>query len=130
MAGESAFENIPASVLERIAFLLATSGHDGSFLGPPSAITPLLLTSSSVNQKLSYKFTSHLYATIFRYKFDTGAVARRLSLRWTTTRALRAELIKRCCALNRIKLLQFDADDLWTVYLMYVLFYLSKSSSN
>ncbi|KAF7364618.1 hypothetical protein MVEN_00331000 [Mycena venus] len=65
------FATIPAEVLEHIAYEVTCLQP----LGPPSGLIPLLLTCKTVNKRLSG--TSALYARIFRFKFDSGAVRRR-----------------------------------------------------
>lgn len=62
---------IPAEVLEHIAYELTCLTP----LGPPAALIPLLLTCKAVNNQLSGN--SILYARIFKFKFDDGAVKRR-----------------------------------------------------
>lgn len=107
---------LPLETWERIAFYLATS--DGTHTGPPIGIYTLALVSRHFHDAISIKNNSSLYGRLFRYKFDTQAPIRRLSERWLTTRCLASELIKRFSALKRIRCLQFEADDLWTAYLM------------
>ncbi|KAF4613809.1 hypothetical protein D9613_008054 [Agrocybe pediades] len=64
------------------------------------------------------KSNSHLYARIFRFKFDTLASTRRLSERWRTTKCLSSELVKRITAMKRIRNMELHLDDAWTAYLM------------
>jgi hypothetical protein len=91
-------DTIPFEILEQIAFATVTTQSpsvpsssspsstqstgseariqaDSHFtLGPPSALIPLLLTSSRFNSALSIHSNPHLYARIFCAKFDTGAL--------------------------------------------------------
>lgn len=105
-------------VLDRIAFYIAVD----PFLGPPSNLVPLLLTSRSVYNHLCFQRNSPLYASIFRHKFDCAAVERRLSPGWTFTPYLAEELRARCIALKYIRrgtvALDDDRDALWSSYLM------------
>jgi hypothetical protein len=111
--------DLPCEIWERIAFYTVAS--EEAFLGPPSNICSLVLISRSIHQKISYKMNTNLYGRIFRFKFDYVALTRRLSERWRTTGCLASELIKRFEALKRIKSMEFDTGDLWTIYLMCVL---------
>ncbi|KAJ3516509.1 hypothetical protein NLJ89_g1083 [Agrocybe chaxingu] len=111
-------DSIPHDIWERIAFFANVSDEASSFLGPPSAISSLALLSRRVHEAVSQKSNPHLYAKIFRYKFDVSAATRRFSERWLTSRCLTSELVKRSKALKRIKAGQFDVKDLWTAYLM------------
>ncbi|CAA7267463.1 unnamed protein product [Cyclocybe aegerita] len=111
-------DNIPHDIWERIAFFANVSDEASSFLGPPSAISTLALLSRRVHEAVSKKSNPHLYAKIFRCKFDASAATRRFSERWLTSRCLTSELVKRFKALKRIKAGQFDVKDLWTAYMM------------
>lgn len=116
----SPFERLARTnpVLDLIAFYAAVD----PFLGPPLNLVPLLLTSRTVYNHLCFHQNSHLYASIFRHKFDCGAVTRRLSPLWTFTPLLAQELRARCLALKYIRrgLVAFvdDRDALWSAYLM------------
>lgn len=118
--GLSPFESLIFSppILSLVAFYLAID----PFVGPPSNLVPLLLTSRTVHDHLSFRHNSSLYAHIFRYKFDTGAIDRRLTQRWTSAPCLAEELRSRFTALNYVRRgksdLQEDKDPLWRVYLM------------
>ncbi|KAG6335185.1 hypothetical protein ID866_3911 [Astraeus odoratus] len=116
----SPFERLVSTnpVLDLIAFYVAVD----PFLGPPSNLLPLLLTSRIVYNHLRVKSNPHLYANIFCHKFDCDAPERRLSPRWTTAPCLTEELRTRCTALKYIRKgkvsVQSDRDVLWTAYLM------------
>lgn len=113
-------DNPSCEIWERIAYYTVCGESEEAFLGPPSEICSLALLSRAVYHQISFENNTHLYARIFRYKFDFLAPARRLSERWRTTKCLAFELIKRCQALKRIKATELNADDLWTAYLMHV----------
>lgn len=87
-SSSSSLETVPFEILEQIA--LATIHHDchnsnsnhhhhnaanSSILGPPSQLTPLLLTSSRFNDALSINANPHIYARMFTAKFDTDQCA-------------------------------------------------------
>ncbi|KAL4062895.1 hypothetical protein J3A83DRAFT_1498675 [Scleroderma citrinum] len=116
----SPFERLACAnpVLDLIAFYVAVD----PFLGPPSNLVPLLLTSRSVYNHLCFQHNSSLYASIFRHKFDCAAVERRLSPRWTFTPYLAEELRTRCITLKYIRhgrvSIYHDRDALWSSYLM------------
>jgi hypothetical protein len=111
----SPFERLAPEILQRIAYHLGTY----TFHGPPCHLLPLLCTSSTIYRAVSLKSTTHLYADIFRFKFDDEAPARRLSDRWLTTKCLAHELVNRCLVLKRIRNRHpHSVADLWTAYLM------------
>lgn len=89
----SRFESIPRDVLQHIAFLLASS----SVLEPPHHLINLLLTSSTIYRSLNISNCSHLYANIFRTKFDLVANIHG----GLTDSALALELLRRCRVLGR-----------------------------
>jgi hypothetical protein len=91
----SYLETAPRDILHHIAFLLASS----SVLEPPHHLLHLLLTSSTIHRSLSVHNCPHLYASIFRTKFDLVAKVHR-SL---TDSALAAELLLRCRVLRRAR---------------------------
>ena len=99
-APSSRFLSLPQTILEDIAFYLA----DLSPLGPPTALINLLLTHSAF---ASLRHSPHLYARIYRLKFDASALHRRssraekdsLAVVW----ALAARLKAYCQALTLIK---------------------------
>ncbi|KAF8644008.1 hypothetical protein AX16_008724 [Volvariella volvacea WC 439] len=99
MACAPSLDNVPQEVLEHIAFLAATS----EFLGPPSALVPLLHTSRRIHSRLSIKSNHHLYAKIFAHKFDLVPAVRRLGGDPTSPKSLAAELQLRCYYLKRIR---------------------------
>ena len=90
---------IPQEILEHVAFFIGTE----SFLGPPSAILPLLSTSRRTYSAISFSSNHHLYARIFAHKFDFGSASRRLPPESITSFALASELRRRCFYLKRIR---------------------------
>ncbi|KAF8442276.1 hypothetical protein L210DRAFT_3477944 [Boletus edulis BED1] len=106
------------SILDDIALYLAVD----PFLGPPVNLSSLLLTCRTLYDHLSIANNCTLYARIFRYKFDCGAIERRLTPRWTSARCLARELRSRFIALQHIKhgnpSLRADREALWKAYLM------------
>jgi hypothetical protein len=116
----SPLDNLGPEILEHIAFY--TVSDESSFLGPPSdllALCLVTLVSRAINGAISLNNNTHLYALIFRFKFDYAAPVRRLTERWPTTHCLAIELKKRFIALKRIRHKQeYHQDDLWTSYLM------------
>lgn len=99
MNGFLSLSSVPQEVLEHIAFFTATD----TFLGPPSSLLPLLLTSRRINASLSITANHHLYADIFCHKFDTAAPMARLGLDRLTSWALADELRRRCVVLQRLR---------------------------
>ncbi|KAI6039866.1 hypothetical protein EDC04DRAFT_2567997 [Pisolithus marmoratus] len=118
----------PLSPFERLAYerpaldLIAFYVAVDPFLGPPSNLVSLLLTSRTVYEHLCVKNNPHLYSEIFRYKFDVAALERRLSQKWTSAPCLANELRLRCVALKYIRHGRVaglpDRDALWRSYLM------------
>ena len=120
MAGSlSPIEQFAPEILECIAFHTAV---DRNFVpGPPRHLIPLLCTSRTINDTLSFKNNSHLYADIFHVKFDYTAPIRRLGIGWLTSPCLSSELRKRFAALKRIKCRNHaHVDDMWTAYLLMI----------
>jgi hypothetical protein len=99
MNGFLSLSTVPQEVLEHIAFLTATD----TFLGPPSSLLPLLLTSRPINASLSIASNHHLYARIFCHKFDTAAPISRLGSDQLTSLAFAEELRRRCVVLQRLR---------------------------
>lgn len=98
-------EQIPGDVLQHIAYLSAVS----SPLGPPVDLYRLLLTSNSVYRSLSIYACPHLYASIFRAKFDGG---------WCQhsglpDSVLAVELLQRFLAVQRIRRRSLCPKYLW-----------------
>ncbi|KAH7884774.1 hypothetical protein F5I97DRAFT_1500273 [Phlebopus sp. FC_14] len=116
----SAFERLGRTnpILDLIAFYVAVD----PFLGPPSNLVPLLLTSHTIYTHLSLSNNTRLYADIFRHKFDCLALERRLSNRWTSAPCLAQELRNRFIALKYIRSGGIsplsNRDALWRAYLM------------
>jgi len=99
MNGFLSLSTVPQEVLEHIAFFTATD----TFLGPPSLLLPLLLTSRRINASLSIASNHHLYAIIFCHKFDTAAPIARLGSDRLTSLAFAEELRRRCMVLQRLR---------------------------
>ncbi|KAF8816956.1 hypothetical protein BYT27DRAFT_7205344 [Phlegmacium glaucopus] len=90
---------IPQEIIEHIAYFTATD----TFLGPPSSLLPLLLANRQINSCLSITTNHHLYARIFRYKFDTAAPLARLGEDELASQAFAEELKRRCVVLTRLR---------------------------
>ncbi|KAG8215335.1 hypothetical protein J3R82DRAFT_8929 [Butyriboletus roseoflavus] len=99
MPTSASLESVPQEVLEHIALLAAT--WQGP-VGPPSGLPPLLLTCRPIYRALSCEANPYIYARVFSYQFDTGAVFRRLGSR-VNARVLANELKKRWSHLKRIR---------------------------
>jgi len=114
------FDSLAPEVLGCIAFFAGTN----SFHGPPTDLLALLSTSRKLYDVLSFTKNKQLWADIFKFKFDTDAVERRLSKRWSTAECLAEEGRKRFAAMKRIRheynavTEQHHLSDLWTAYLM------------
>lgn len=115
--------SLPHELLENIALYCACT----PFLGPPHRIISLLLTCRTLNSSLSYDTNSHLYAKIFKLKFDHAAPLRRLGPERVAHTGLGEELKARCIAMKRMRALgrsnaihtdEFLTSDLWMAYLM------------
>ena len=91
--------SIPQEIIEHIAYFVATD----SFLGPPSSLLPLLLVNRQINSWTSIATNHHLYARIFRYKFDTAAPLARLGEESLVSQAFAEELKRRCVVLKRLR---------------------------
>jgi hypothetical protein len=109
--------NIPHDILQHIAFLGASS----SVFELPNDLPQLLLTNSTIYQALSVHACPHLYANIFRTKFDLSANRRRFPAGLTNS-SLAAEFVHRCRVLRRIRRHEMSGpdlrQDLWTILLM------------
>ncbi|KIJ60887.1 hypothetical protein HYDPIDRAFT_169933 [Hydnomerulius pinastri MD-312] len=128
MSAATSLELVPQEVLEQIAFFTATQ----SLIGPPTQLLPLLGTSRSIYQSLSFEQNPYLYARIFEYKFDVRAAIRRLGPHVCGARILANELRKRLVLLKLIRARsgsrihpaepdrssQTTIDLLWLAYLM------------
>ena len=93
----SSLERLPSDVLQHIAFLIAAS----DVFNPGHNLFPLLITCSSIYHSLSPATAPHLYARIFRVKFDTEALFRRVGI--LTDTLLAKELERRCRFLARAR---------------------------
>jgi hypothetical protein len=93
------WDAFPQEIIENIALFAATE----QFLGPPSALVPLLCTCRTLNAYLSMTTNLHLYAQIFACKFDTASSVRRFGARVVTPAWYASELRRRCVYLKRIR---------------------------
>ena len=110
----SFFENVPCDILQYIALLVPTSSELESLCH----LLNLLLTSSTFYHSLSIHASPHLYASIFRTKFD---IVQDLHGQLTDS-ALAAECVRRCRLLRRVRrgdLASENAEqDLWAALRM------------
>lgn len=74
MSSYSRLTSLPLEIVDSIAFELTALQP----LGPPSIALPLLRTCRSMFYALSPRVNFSLWARIFRYKFDSSAVERRV----------------------------------------------------
>ncbi|KAI0800011.1 hypothetical protein C8Q74DRAFT_1192861 [Fomes fomentarius] len=95
----SSFSTLPLEVLEHIAYHLALV----DLHGPPTHLLSLLCTSKSIYHALSIQRSPHLYARIFRAKFDCSAVAPRFTQQATYAPVLANQLVRYCLALKNIR---------------------------
>jgi hypothetical protein len=110
----SIIENVPRDVLQYIALLVATSSE----LEPSCNLLPLLLTGSTMYHSLSIQASPHLYANVFRTKFD---IVRELHGQLTDS-TLAAEWVHRCRLLRRVRRADIGPEnaqrDLWAALRM------------
>ncbi|KAJ6578803.1 hypothetical protein DFH09DRAFT_1148353 [Mycena vulgaris] len=111
-------EQIPYDVLQHIALLGAPRGS-----APPVDLCCFLATSRALYDGLNLRSNPHLYAAIFKLKFDD--ISARNSTHWLLTdSSLAAELVQRCRALRRCRLFDLSIhglrQDLWTLLWMAV----------
>ncbi|CCM01456.1 uncharacterized protein FIBRA_03509 [Fibroporia radiculosa] len=118
MPTPTSFLTIPGDVLVLIASELAALDP----LGPPSLLVPLLLTCKSVHSVLSFHSAHHLYARIFRARFDTRAAFRRMGPRAMRSHNLAIQLKRVSRMLARVRRGDLDdphiEQDLWTAFIM------------
>jgi hypothetical protein len=69
----SRLESLPRTLLSQIAFHLTTSSPSYR----PASLIPLLLTSHTLNNNLTFNENPQLYNTLFRATFDSAALTRR-----------------------------------------------------
>ncbi|KAF5392676.1 hypothetical protein D9757_000941 [Collybiopsis confluens] len=98
-APPASFDAIPQEILSEIAIYLATD----TFLGPPSAILPLISTNRWLYSCLSFHSNPYVYAKIYESKFDLSPAFRRLGITSFATTTLARELKRRCILLDRIR---------------------------
>ncbi|KAJ6625938.1 hypothetical protein B0H10DRAFT_1782218 [Mycena sp. CBHHK59/15] len=112
----SFLEQVPPDVLQHVAFLGAASGSE-----PPAHLFALLATSRAIYDSLNIRANPHLYAAIFKLKYDDISALASFRV-FLTDSSLAAELVQRCRALRRC----FRRDmspcglrqDLWTTLCM------------
>ncbi|RPD55503.1 hypothetical protein L226DRAFT_574533 [Lentinus tigrinus ALCF2SS1-7] len=104
--------SLPPDVLDHVAFHLATAHN----LGPPAALVPLLSAHSHLYSLLSITRNAHLYARIFRAKFDYHAAQRRFSQHASYSLALARQLVRNCQSLQRIRRGHLCVDDLYRAF--------------
>ncbi|KAI0937449.1 hypothetical protein AcV5_005355 [Taiwanofungus camphoratus] len=109
---------IPTDILAVIALEVALLDA----LGPPAHLVPLLMTCKRLNAALSFHNCLHLYARIFRCKFDWRAAQRRMGVRATYSSHQAWQLKKCSIALKRLRTTDIYSDhltaDLWTAFIM------------
>jgi hypothetical protein len=116
----SYLETVPYNVLCHIAYLSASS----CVLAVPSDVLRLMLTSRTIYHTLAVSSCPHLYADLFRVKFDIAAHKRRMRFPGQlTSSSLSAELVRRYGMLRHVRLGQVPsqvllAQDLFTAYMM------------
>ena len=98
MHAPPSFPALPLDVLENIAYHLALIDP----YGPSTHLVPLLCTNSFLYSSLSLRHNPHLYARIFRAKFDHRAAGRRLTEDATYSAAQANQLVRYCHALKDI----------------------------
>ncbi|KXN83198.1 hypothetical protein AN958_01712 [Leucoagaricus sp. SymC.cos] len=95
----SSLNSVPQEVLEHIAFFVATN----NFLGPPSDLVPLILSSRRIHERLSIASNPHLYARVFAHKFDLRPALRRFGEESLSPFTISLELKRRCTHLKRLR---------------------------
>ncbi|KAJ7153440.1 hypothetical protein C8R43DRAFT_445874 [Mycena crocata] len=110
----SLLEHVPHDVLQHIALLGASPGFE-----PPLDLCCLLATCRALYDGLNLHASPHLYAAIFRLKYDD--VATNHTSHWRNS-SLASELVQRCRALRRCHRLDISLrglrQDLWTLLWM------------
>lgn len=116
---DSYLEAIPCDILQYIALLTTIDSRPP--LGVPHGILALLCTSPTLYHSLCVRSCPHLYADIFRSRFDVRAISRRFKFQVTDS-ALARELVLRCKMLQRVRGRSFLSSelrqDLWTAFWM------------
>jgi hypothetical protein len=96
---ESILCRFPAEILENIALEVVALVP----LGPPSSIIPLMCTCKRVYHTLAFDRCHDIYARIFKFKFDMGAVRRRFGPKAIRSTNLAIQLQEYCIALQDIR---------------------------
>jgi len=99
-------ERLPRDILAFITSFLATH----RFLGPPSDLVPLILTSRAMHDALCScrDRNAYIYSAIYDEKFDSGAVHRRMGSAFATSMARSSELRYRFPCIRRIRQRRYD----------------------
>ncbi|KAJ7042949.1 hypothetical protein C8F04DRAFT_1029881 [Mycena alexandri] len=109
----SSLDHIPHDVLHHIALLGAPPGY-----ALPVDLCSLLATCRAIYEGLNIHASPHLYADIFKLKYDATAACSQ------TDSSLASELVQRCLALRRCRHLDLSLpglrQDLWTLLWMIV----------
>ncbi|KAF9078452.1 hypothetical protein BDP27DRAFT_1309604 [Rhodocollybia butyracea] len=92
-------DTIPQEILSEIA--LFTSADD--FLGPPTALLPLISLTRWTHSCLSFSSNPYIYSKIYQAKFDVSPAYRRLGVDSFATTVLARELKRKCIMLRRIR---------------------------
>ena len=115
MSVQSSLCTLPAYVLEDIAVYTLDP------LGPPKELLSLLLTCRSLYNALSLP---HLYAQIFRFKFDWTSAKRRIGNRANYPSNLAQQLKVYCRTLQAVRSGDIHAatllDTLWNAFFMMI----------
>ena len=109
---------VPLPILENIAVELAlVEPH-----GPPNHLIALLCTCRAIYDSLSFDVNHHLYARIFRAKFDSRAAVRRFGMQCLLVHNLADQLRVNLTALKRIRGGDIAAEtvesDMWVALIM------------
>ncbi|KAH7886386.1 hypothetical protein F5I97DRAFT_1879916 [Phlebopus sp. FC_14] len=117
IAQPSIFCRLPLEILENLALELLDD-----FFTPPSALVPLLLTCKHIHTSLGIRDNCHLYARIFRTRFDETAPLRRLGDYGSSAPGLASQLIAYCYVLKTIRTGDIHAQDVlptfWSCFSM------------
>ncbi len=121
----SPLERIPSDVLHYITTLAASS----SVFDPPLSVLNLMQTRSIIYKSLSVRSAPHVYAGIFKSKFDTTASLRNYRFMITDS-ALTGELVNRFRLLQRCKDLDVSSSNLLRDLVIAFCMYLESDGRN
>ncbi|OSD00575.1 hypothetical protein PYCCODRAFT_1370942 [Trametes coccinea BRFM310] len=105
--------SLPLEVLDDIAYHLALLEP----VGPPRHLPPLLRTCKSLHTALCVTNNTHLYARIFRAKFDHRAAERRFCQEASYSSGLAYQLVAYCHALRNISRGDIDSPTTYNDYM-------------